>query len=63
MQHRHNEQLPVSAPQPEQDLHQWYLMHVGTAAATVPATAAFTTAVASFTPAAASFTLVTWCGC
>jgi hypothetical protein len=53
----------VSAPQPEQDLHQWYLMHVGTAAATVPATAAFTTAVASFTPASASFTLVTWCGC
>jgi hypothetical protein len=40
MQHRHNEQLPVSAPQPEHDLHQRDLVRVGTAALTVILTAA-----------------------
>ena len=48
MYHQHNKQLPVSAPQPEHDLHQRYLVLVGTAAAA--ALTAFATFDASFAP-------------
>ena len=63
MYHQHNKQLPVSAPQPEHDLHRRYLVHVFTAsalAAIAPsATAAAVTAAlaaAAFTPAPAALT-------
>ena len=49
MHHRHNEQLPVSASQPEHELHQrYYLVHVGTAALALAAalTAILTAAAA-----------------
>ena len=46
----------MSAPQPEHDLHQWYLVQVGTASA-LAALTALVTATASGTLAAALNTL------
>ena len=52
MRHRHNKQLPVSAPRPEHELHQRSLVQVATAT-TVSALAAADAlaAVASVTAA------------
>ena len=47
MRDRHNKQLPVSAPKPEHELHQRYLVHVGTASALAALATATATATAT----------------
>ena len=49
MWNKHNKQLPVSASQPAHDLHQRYLVHVGTAATAIATGAANATATATAT--------------
>jgi hypothetical protein len=59
MQHKHNQQLPVSAAQPEHELHQRSLVHVGTATAAAALTALTAlTAITAITAITAALTAI-----